>query len=425
MGGAQRVTKSNTFTKAEWSWIFYDWANSGYGIIVVTAVLPIFFKHIAALDGLAHTTATAYWAYADTFGTLIVSLLAPLLGALADYQHYKKRLFAWFTGLGIITTAGMTLIPQQAWLLLLGIYILTAIGYSGANIFYDSFLTDVTTNRRMDRVSSAGYGFGYAGGVVPFILFMVVQLSHGFHILSTRGIVNFAFLLAALWWLVFSLPMFKHVHQLHFLPPVERPIRTSLHRLKQTVSHIRQYRQIAIFLLAYFFYIDGVDTIYTMASPFGLDMGVKTDELIIVLLVVQLVAFPFTLIYGWLAKRWGTKRVLMVGVLIYLGICLYALMIHNVIGFWVLAVLVGTSQGGVQALSRSYFAQLVPKEQASEFFGFYNIFGKFSAIIGPAMFGIVAQLTGRSQMGASSLSLLFLIGLVCLWLLPAQKGEQR
>jgi Permeases of the major facilitator superfamily len=406
------------FNKKQWSWIFYDWANSGYGIIVTTAVLPVYFKSVAQNGGITPANATAYWGYANSFGTLLVSILAPFLGALADYPKSKKRMLNIFCFLGMIMTLALSIVPTSQWKWLLFVYILSIIGYSGGNLFYDSFLTDVADNKEMDILSSYGYGFGYLGGVIAFILFLVLQLTNGFGVLSSYGIARWSFILAAVWWIIFYIPLLKNVHQVYSLKSSSKPVLSSFKRVWETVKHIRKYKAVAWFLVAYFFYIDGVDTIFTMATSIGMDMGITTTTLMLVLLVVQLIAFPFSIFYGWLANKTSTRTGILLGIIIYFCICLYALRLKSTTDFWILAVLVGTSQGGIQALSRSYFGRLIPKESGSEFFGFYNILGKFSAVLGPVLVGIVTQITGKSTIGAASLSILFLVGLVIFSYLP-------
>ncbi|MBB1079263.1 MFS transporter [Limosilactobacillus sp. STM2_1] len=401
------------FTKQQWQWIFYDWANSGYGILVVTAVLPVYFKAVASQAGVSSTISTALWGYANSFGTLVISVLAPLLGALADYPHSKRRWLNIFTWIGIILTVGLAIVPVAQWQLLLIVYIGSIIGYSGGNLFYDSFLTDVADNYQMDRVSSTGYGMGYLGGVLSFIIFLVAELTDGFGgLLNSYEIARFSFLLAALWWVIFAWPLLRDGRQHYSVEKVQNPLVDSCKRIRKTLHHINKYHQLTWFLIAYFFYIDGVDTIFTMATAIGKDLGIETTMLMLVLLIVQLIAFPFSILYGWLANKISARRTIMMGIIIYFGICLYALRLHTLTDFWILAVLVGTSQGGLQALSRSYFGRLVPKNASSEFFGFYNILGKFSAILGPLIVGVVTQWTGKSTIGAASLSVLFAIGLV-------------
>lgn len=410
--------------KRQWQWIFYDWANSGYGILVVTAVLPVYFKAVAQQAGVSAANSTAYWGYANSFGTLVVSLLAPLLGALADYPNAKRRWLNLFTWPAIILTLGLAALPAGQWQWLLFTYVLTIIGYSAGNLFYDSFLTDVAPNGQMDLVSSTGYGMGYLGGVLAFIVFLIAQISHGFNgFLSSYGIAKFSFVIAALWWVLFGWPLLFHGRQKYSVAAVGNPLQDSFRRLHRTFCHIRQYRRITWFLLAYFFYIDGVDTIFTMATAIGKDLGVATTMLMLVLLAVQLIAFPFSHFYGWLARRTTTRIAILTGIIVYIIICLDALRLTTLTDFWILAILVGTSQGGLQALSRSYFGQLIPKESSSEFFGFYNILGKFSAILGPVIVGLVTQWTGRSTVGAASLGILFLVGLVIFLMLPRLEGD--
>lgn len=407
------------FSKQQWQWIFYDWANSGYGILVITAVLPVYFKAIANENGISAANSTAFWGYANSFGTLVVSLMAPLLGALADYPNSKRRWLNLFTWAGIIMTFALAVIPVNQWLVLLAVYVLSIIGYSGGNLFYDSFLTDVANNQQMDAVSTTGYGMGYLGGVIAFIIFLVAQLTGGFNgLLGSYGIAKFSFVLAAVWWIIFAGPLLRDGNQRYNVQAVTSPLKDSFRRLVGTLRHIKQYRSISWFLVAYFFYIDGVDTIFTMATAIGKDLGIETTMLMLVLLMVQLIAFPFSLFYGWLAQKTSNRLAILLGIIVYLVICLEALHLKSLTDFWVLAALVGTSQGGLQALSRSYFGQLIPKKSSSEFFGFYNILGKFSAILGPVIVGFVTQLTGKSTVGAASLSVLFVIGLVIFLMLP-------
>jgi UMF1 family MFS transporter len=407
----------SNFNKKEWSWIFYDWANSAYGIIVVTAVLPIWVTTVTGNAGISATHASAYWGYANSIATLAAAVLAPILGALADYRGLKGRLFYAFTGLGILATLGLAIVPETAWHLLLAVFVLSFVGYSSANVFYDSYITDITTNDRMDRVSSAGYGFGYLGGLIPFAIFMV---GRGF--MSSFGSVVFAFVLSAVWWLVFTVPFMKNVRQEYALDIVDHPVRDSFKRLGQTIRRLPKYPKLMWFMLAYFFYIDGVNTIFTMASTFALAIGIPSGQLIVVLLYVQLIAFPFSLMFGWLANIFGNRKVLLGGMAIYILITLYAITITVPWEFWILATGVGAAQGGMQALSRSYLGQLVPKERSSEFFGFFNIFGKFSAIIGPALFGLVAQLTGKVQYAAGSLSVMFVVGMLLFLMIPKDQN---
>ncbi len=399
-------------TKLEKSWALYDWANSAYTMTVTTTVFPLYFKAAVSDLGVTASQSTAYWGFANSIATLLIAFLAPILGTLADYFGFKKRFFMIFLAIGISANFLLGFVPETQWLMLLFVYILTAIGFSGSNIFYDAFLVDVTDDDRMDKVSTFGYALGYIGSTIPFIICMAIIL------LSQQGILPFdgyttpkiAFVLTAIWWLAFSIPMVKDVKQVHGLPRESNPVINSFKRMAKTVKNIKVHKPAFIFLIAYFFYIDGVDTIIKMATSYGSDLGVDSNTLLIILLVTQFVAFPSALLFGRLADRFKGKTMLYVAIAIYTGICIYAFFMKTTFDFWVLAILVGLVQGGIQAISRSYFAKLVPKENANEFFGFFNIFGKFAAILGPAIVGYVTLLTGRSNYGVMSIVVLFIIG---------------
>ena len=405
----QKSANKFRYTKEERSWIMQDWANSAYSIMITTAVFPLFFKAVASSGGLSDATSTAYWGYANAIGTLIVSVLAPILGALADYKNQRMPMFTFFTLSGIIATLAFSFAPEGSWLYLFIFYVISAIGFSGANIFYDGSIIDVTTNDRMDRVSSAGFGWGYLGSSIPFVIFIIFQLT-GILPISQTLLVKLGFVMTAIWWFVFTIPYWRHVEQKSYIPRETQLIKNSFKRLWGTLKGIKAYKQAFLFLIAYFFYIDGVGTIFKMATAIGSDIGLSSNDLIVVMLVVQFVAFPFSILYGVLAKRFGAKNMIFVGIVTYTFICIYALQLDSLTAFIILGLLVGTAQGGVQSLSRSLFGQLIPKERANEFFGFYNIFGKFAAVVGPFLVGIIAQLTGNSLDGVFALIILFIIG---------------
>lgn len=414
------------FSKAEKSWVLYDWANSAYTLTLTSTILPLYFKSVAEQSGVSAANSTAYWGYANSFYTLILAILAPILGTIADYKGFKKKFFTIFFSIGVVFTLFLSFIPPYMWMLLLVFYIFTAIGFSGANIFYDSFLVDVTTEKRMDKVSTAGFAWGYIGSTIPFIVCMaIVILSQNKIIpLSMADASKTSFVLTAIWWGVFTIPILKNVNQVYGINVEPNPVAKSFKRLGKTFKNIKDHKALFMFLLAYFFYIDGVDTIIKMATSYGSDLGVSSTNLLIILLVTQFVAFPFALIYGKLAEKIGTKKMLYVGIIIYTFICIYAYFMKTTLDFWILAMLVGTSQGGIQALSRSYFGRLVPKENSNEFFGFYNIFGKFAAIMGPFLVGIVAMTTGKTNYGVFSIIILFIIGGIILTFVPDPKIDK-
>jgi MFS transporter, UMF1 family len=413
------------FTKEENSWVFYDWATSAYSIIITTAVFPLFYKAAATNAGVSAANSTAYLGYTIAIATFILAMLGPILGTIADYQGYKKRFFKFFFTLGVSATAVLAFIPSEQWLLLLICYTVAVIGASGANIFYDAFLVDVTTDDRMNRVSSRGLGMGYIGSTIPFIISIAIIILAQKEIIpiTTAMGSKIAFLITAVWWGLFAIPMFKNVHQRYYIKREPNPVVNSFKRLGKTFTEIRKYRALFLFLMAYFFYIDGVGTIISMSTAYGTDLGITSTNLLIILFVTQVVAAPFAILYGRLAERFTGKKMLYVGIIVYIIVCIYAYFLKTTLDFWILAMLVATSQGGIQALSRAYFAKLVPKENANEFFGFYNIFGKFASIMGPLLVGMTAQITGNSSTGVFSLVVLFVVGLIILSKVPEPKIE--
>lgn len=387
----------------EKSWILYDWANSAYAAIVMASILPVFFKSLTKASGVAPNIADSYWGYGTSIVTFLVALLAPILGTIGDYKGMKMRLFRVFLVIGITSTAALAFSPN--WLGLLLLYMVSIIGFSGSNLFYDAFIVDVTSEENMDRISTYGYALGYIGGsTIPFVASIaLIMFGEQFGIPKATA-TRISFLLAAIWWVVFSIPILKNVKQVYYIESEPRIILTSFRRLFKTFKSIRAYKHIFLFLVAYFFYIDGVGTIIRMATVYGDSVGIDSTTLILTLLAVQVVAFPFAIIYGSLAKKFGSYKMILVGITMYIIICLFSYRINSALDFWILALLTGTSQGGIQALSRSYYSKMIPKENANEFFGFYDVFGKFAAIIGPALFAIFSQITGHSRYGALSIS---------------------
>ncbi|ALS77497.1 MULTISPECIES: MFS transporter [Planococcus] len=408
------------FSKEEKSWALYDWGSSAYTLIITTAVFPIYYKASATEAGVSLANSTAYLGYTIAIFTFILAMIGPILGTIADYEGLKKRFFVGFFILGTASTALLAFVPSENWLLMLICYVFAALGATGANLFYDAFIVDITTEKRMNSVSAFGYGLGYIGSTIPFILSIaiIILAQNGLLPISVTIASRIAFMITAIWWIAFSIPMFRHVKQLHYIKREPRLVRQSFKRLGKTLREIRQYRALVLFLIAYFFYIDGVGTIIALSTAYGTDLGLNSSSLLIVLLVTQIVAAPFAILYGRLANRFTGKKMLYVGICVYIVICIYAYFLETITDFWILAMLVATSQGGIQALSRSYFGKLVPKENSNEFFGFYNIFGKFAAILGPLLVAITSQVTGKSNMGVFSLVILFVIGLIVLSRVP-------
>jgi UMF1 family MFS transporter len=408
------------FTKEENSWVFYDWANSAYSLIITTAVFPLYYKAAAQNAGVSAADSTPYLGYTISIFTFILAMLGPILGTIADYQGLKKRFFAFFFALGVSFTALLAFIPSDQWLILLIIYTMSAIGSNGATVFYDAFLVDVTTDKRMNRVSARGFSFGYIGSTIPFIAIIAIIILAQSKIipLSTASASKIAFLMTAIWWGLFTIPMFRNVRQRFYIQREANPIAESFKRLLKTLKEIKKYRTLFLFLLAYFFYIDGVGTVITMSTAYGTDLGIRSSDLLVILFVTQVVAAPFAILFGRLAEKFTEKKMLYAGIFVYIIVCIYAYFLKTTLDFWILAMLVASSQGGIQSLSRSYFAKLVPKKNANEFFGFYNIFGKFASILGPLLVSFTAQLTGNTNAGVFSLVILFIIGMIILARVP-------
>jgi UMF1 family MFS transporter len=399
-------------SREERSWVAYDWANSAYSIVITTAIFPLFYESITPAEIYVTT-----WGYANSLASLLVAVIAPVLGTVADYWGRKKKFFAAFFLIGVITTTSLVLVGEGEWLLALVLYVGSVIGFAGANLFYDSFLVDVSSEDRMDWVSATGFGFGYIGSTIPFVLGIAMVFFAESIGISTLTATRLAFALTGAWWFLFSIPILRNVRQKFGIDPVPHPIIESFRRLGRTIRHIRSYRSVFLFLLAYFFYIDGVDTIIRMATPIALRMGIDANTLLVILLAIQIVAFPFALLYGRLARTFGAYRMLFVGIGVYICVVFVAYFLPSVadIGtrtvlFWVLSMMVASSQGGIQALSRSIYGKLIPKEKSAEFFGFYNIFGKFAAIMGPFMVAFFTQVTGQERFGILSILLLFVVG---------------
>ena len=420
------MTERIPLSREEKSWILYDAANSAFVLIMVTAIMPIYFRDVAA-QGMEDVVATSNWAFANSTASLILALLAPVLGTMADYKDRKKPFFLFFLFTGLLFTVALTVPLEGRWLLCLLLFIGARVGWAGANLFYDAFLVDVATPDRVDNISAKGFGFGYIGSVIPFIAVIGLILSGGLADGLPAGQTRMGFIIVALWWFFLSLPAIKNLKQRYYVPPSPNPLTEGFARLWATFRNIRKHRSVFLFLAAYFFYIDGVGTIITMATAYGRELGFGIAMLITVLLVIQVVAFPCTLLYGRMAARFKTRTLLMAGIIIYCVITFMAFLLPFIEGeltrhilFWTIALLVASSMGGIQALSRSYFAKLIPPENSAEFFGFYNVFGKFAAITGPALLGIVGRMTGDTRWGVLSILFLFVIGA---WLLMRVKDD--
>ncbi len=395
-------------TKLEKYWILYDVGNSAFTLLLST-IFPIHFNSLSASAGLEEVDYLAYWGYTTSLATLIVALLGPALGTVADNRGYKKKLFAGSIAVGIVGLCVLWI--PSSWLAFLAIFLLARVGYSVSLIFYDSMLTDVTEPGRMDQVSSYGYAWGYVGSCIPFVLSLVLALSYESLGLTIQTAMAAVFLLNALWWLGCSLPLLRNYRQTYYVEkPQRHVIRGSFRQLWQTLRKIREKKKIFLFLMAFFFYIDGVYTIIDMATAYGSALGLDTAGLLVALLVTQLVAFPSAVVFARLARSKDTGKLIRACILAYTAIAIFAIQLDRQWEFWLLAVCVGLFQGGIQALSRSYFAQIIPADHSGEFFGLFDICGKGASFLGTTLISVTAQITGSANSGVAILAVLFVIG---------------
>ncbi len=399
------------YTKQEISWMMYDWANSAHSVIVVT-LLPIFFDSVASYTADS-VSSMSTWGYATSIAMAIVAIAAPFLGVFGDIRGMRKRLFAGFVILGVAAVALMAFTPLMDFTsstaaagrvagLILALYIISVIGFDASAIYYDAFLTDITTPERMDRVSTMGYGLGYIGGsTIPLVIFLVMNLV-GVPMLTCLAVI---FALTAVWWLVFSLPLLKNCRQTSGKPYEKGDVGRSIRGVGATIKEIIDNKPMLVYILAYFFYIDGVHTVISMATTYGTNLGLDSTGMMVALLLVQVLGLPFCLLYIRLSAKFGARFMVGVGICVYMFICVFAFFMRDLWQFWVLAVLCATSQGGIQALSRSMFGKLIPdKDRSGEFFGFFDIFGKFSSIMGPALVGVVSAAVADGMLKAQGLT---------------------
>lgn len=396
-------------TRSEKSWILYDVANSAF-IMIVTATIPIYFRSLAEGAGVASSTATSLWGSATSISILILAILSPILGAIADYEGMKKKIFTAFFVLAI--AGGLLFTFAPGWISFLVFFILSRIGYAACNVFYDAMLVDVTTNDRMDRVSTYGYAFGYIGSCIPFVAGLLLILNCDALGLSMTVATRISFVITMVWWAAMSIPLYKNVHQKYSIPRQGHVISATFSRLGKTLKKLAKDRRLLLFILGYFCYIDGVGTIISMATTYGGEVGIDSNAMVLALLLTQFVAFPCSILSGTLAKKYGTMRLIKIFIFMYIGICIFGYGLDTEPEFWILAVCVGICQGGIQALSRSYFGKLVPKDESSEYFGFFDVFGKFADFFGPLILAACAWFLNSSKYGILSLIVLFVVGFI-------------
>lgn len=398
--------------RSVFSWALYDWANSAFAIVILAGFYPIFFRDFWAV-GESSENITLYLGLANSLSSLVIVLLAPILGAIGDQGGLRKKLLALFAFLGILTTLALAWVAQGQWQLAALLFTAGSIGFMGSNVFYDSLLVDTATPDQYDRVSALGYGLGYLGSGLLFSGCVYATLNPAtFGLDSASQAVQYSFILTAIWWATFSIPLFLFVEERKPETPttVATAIRTGFSQLKTTFHKIRSLREIWLFLLAYWLYIDGVDTIIRMAVDYGKALGFESSQLITALLITQFVGFPAALLFGWLGQKSGTRRAILIGIAAYCGITLWAYQMEQTWEFYGLAIAVGMVQGGIQSLSRAFYARLIPEGESAEFFGFYNMLGKFAAVLGPLMVGWISVLSGNPRTGLLSILVLFIAG---------------
>lgn len=394
-------------TKEERNWVLYDVGNSAFTLLITT-IVPIYFNYLAGNAGLSDVDYLAYWGYAASLATLLVAFMGPVCGSLADTKGYKKPIFVISLIVGAVGCISLGF--AKNWLVFLVIYLIAKVGYSGSLIFYDSMLPDVTESERMDEVSSKGYAFGYIGSCIPFVVSLVIVLGAGVIGITMELAMGIAFFITAAWWVLMTFPLLKTYRQKHYVEKKKGAVKESFVRLGRTFCNVKKEKKVFLFLLAFFFYIDGVYTIIDMATAYGSALGLDSTGLLLALLVTQIVAFPFAILFGRLAQKYKAEKLIMVCIAAYFGIALFAVFLTNQVQFFILAIFVGMFQGGIQALSRSYFTKIIPASQSGEFFGLMDICGKGAAFMGTAVVSAVSQITGSMNAGVGMISVSFVIG---------------
>lgn len=408
-------------TPLEKKWVLYDVANSAFTLLVST-IMPIYFNYLAGRGGLSSVDYLAYWGYATSLVTILVAILGPTLGTLSDLQGRKKRFFLGSVLIGSVSCVVLGF--MQSWLWFLGLFVIAKTAYSSSLVFYDAMLPDVTEDSRVDEVSSYGYAWGYLGSCIPFGICLVLVLAYESIGISMEAAMIIAFIIIALWWLCGAIPLLRSYRQTHYVQAQQGPVRESFRRLGSVFAELRRRPDILFFLLAFFFYIDGVYTVIDMATAYGTALGLDTAGLLLALLVTQVVAFPCSIFFGRLSRKLDAKVILSICIAAYFGIAVFAFWLSSLRDFWILAVCVGMFQGTIQAISRSYYTKIIPAERAGEFFGIYDICGKGAAFTGTLLVSAISQLTGSTNAGVGSLSLMFLLGFV-LFRIAAGKREKK
>lgn len=414
--------------KAVRAWLMYDWANSAFATTMMATILPIFYMEVAA-KGLNASTAASYWGFTQAIGMLLVAVLAPVLGSIADFTGSKVHFVRWFSWLGIVTSFLFVFVGEGDYLLASLLFVLATAGFSGGNSFYDALLPDLVPDEsKRDYISSKGFAYGYIGGGLLLVVNLaMIQKPELFGLPGATAGIKASFVSVAVWWLVFSIPLFRHVPSKgsSLSLPVAQYARIGFSRIWKTLKELKHYPELLKFVLAFWFFNDGINTIITMATTYGKAIGIESSHLIIALVITQFVGIPFTLLFGKIAERLGSKQALYLTLGIYLLIVVLGYFMTSPIHFYLLSVMVGFVQGGSQAISRSLFSRLAPAERSAEFFGFLSVSGKFSSMVGPAVFGAVGLITGSSRYGILALAFFFLAGIILLRAVDLDRGAKQ
>ena len=426
---SHRIKDRGVYRKIINSWAMYDWANSAFATTIMAAMFPPFYRDLVKGAGFSESTATAAWGYTASGALLLIALIAPVLGAISDHTGGKKWYIAFFAGLGIASTALFVFLGGDSYILGSILFIGGNVGFAGANIFYESLLPHIAKEDDIDQISTRGYALGYVGGGILLIVNVIWYMRPDLFFMPDIGFaLRASFFSVAVWWAVFSIPLFRNVPE----PPVVRistgesanPVKAGFGRLLRTFRKVAGYKQLLIFLVAFWIYNDGIGTIIKMATAYGDEIGIGMTDMIIALIITQFVGIPFTFAFGWLASRFGTKRSILLGLVVYVLVSVAGFFMQTATHFYILAFMVGMVQGGSQALSRSLYGSMIPKDQSAEFYGFYSTSSKFAGILGPALFGVVSQLAGGSRLSILSLIVFFVVGGFLLTRVDEQEGRR-
>ncbi len=421
--------------KTIFGWGMYDWANSAFATTIIAGFFPVFFKEFWS-TGVDTTVSTARLGVANSIAGIIVALLAPLLGAIADKGTSKKKFLLFFAYMGVVMTSSLYMVSKGNWPLAIMLYVFASIGFSGGNIFYDALITGVASEKKMDFVSALGFSLGYLGGGILFALNVWTVLSpETFGFLDAADAIKFSFLTVGIWWAVFSVPLILFVKEPKNIQTKSamNVVKAGFTQLKETFQEVRHLKPIFLFLAAYWLYIDGVDTIVRMAVDYGMSIGFERNDLILALLLTQFVGFPSAIGFGYLGGKIGAKRAIFIAIAVYLFVSIWGAFIQSKFEFYILAVIIGLVQGGIQALSRSFYAKIIPVNKSAEYFGFYNMLGKFAAVLGPVLLGGVGLLVKSmgyssntaSRVSITSLSFFFIAGGILLYFVSEEKGKKE